>query len=83
MLDEQCVQFILDGIQSQYQQGLMTTIEKLEKMIGEVDSHICNHTDSQSVYADDKLSSFERAEKMLRQLQRIERFKDKLDLFVR
>jgi hypothetical protein len=83
MLDAQGVQIILDDIEAQYQNGLITIIEKLEKMLGEIDCHIFNHIDRQSIYADDKLSSFTRAEKMLRQLHRIERFKNKLDLFVR
>ena len=82
-LDAHCVQFILDDIESQYQNGLITIIEKLEKMIGEIDNHIFNHNDSQIVYNDIKLNSYERAEKMLRQLHRIDRFKNKLDLFVK
>ena len=83
MLDAQATQFILDDIEAKYQQGLITITEKLEQMIGEVECHIINHKESQSVYKDDYLNSYDKAEKMLRQLSRIERFKNKLDLFVR
>jgi len=83
MLDAQAIQFKLDEIESKYQNGLITITEKLYQMIDLVESHITSHLESQSVYKDDFLSSYERAEKQLRQLNRIDRFKNKLDLFVK
>jgi hypothetical protein len=82
-LDAQSTQFNLDDIEAKYQQGLITVSDKLEQMINLVENHITFHLESQSVFDDDKLSSYERAEKLLRQLHRIERYKNKLDLFVK
>ena len=83
-LDAQAVQLILNNIEAQYQNGLIDITQKLKKMIGEVELHISNNKDnSLSMYSDKELSSYEKAEKMLRYLERIECFKNKLDLFVR
>ena len=83
-LDAQAVQLILNDIEVQYQTGQMDITQKLKKMIGEVECHISDNKDnSLSMYSDKELSSYEKAEKMLRYLERIECFKNTLDLFVR
>lgn len=84
LLDAQAVQLILNDIEAQYQNGLIDITQKLKKMIGEVELCISNNkNNSLSMYSDKELSSYEKAEKMLRYLERIECFKNKLDLFVR
>ena len=81
-LDAQSTQIKLDDIESKYQQGLITVTDKLNQMIDSIEYHITAHLSSQSDYNDRLISSYERAEKQLRQLNRIERFKNKLDLHV-
>lgn len=81
-LDAQATQIELDAIETQYQAGLVNVTEKLERMIELVEAHINDHIASIPSYDHKMLSSYDTAATQYRLLKRIERFKDRLELFV-
>ena len=81
-LDAQGIQNELDAIEAQYQAGLIMVTEKLEAMIDLVESHINSHIAGIPTWNQTMLSSYDKAERQYRLLKRIERFKNRLELFV-
>ncbi len=80
-LDAQGIQNELDAIEAQYQAGLIMVTEKLEAMIDLVEAHINSHIAGIPTW-NPMLSSYDKAERQYRLLKRIERFKNRLELFV-
>lgn len=85
MLDKQEVQAQLDEIESQYSLGLVNEIEKLDAMIDAINAHTEAHM--ASYWAEwrenPQYSQYRLAGYLVRQLKRVEKFKDRLDLHLR
>jgi predicted helicase len=83
MLDSKAIQTKLDTTQEQYSNGLITEFEKLSIMTGAVEEHIKAHKKLQSEWENHDMNSYDRACRILRNLERIQAFEDKLNLYVK
>lgn len=82
MLDAKLVQEEIDSIQNQYRQGLVSLWEKLTKMIGAADAHIAADTKLWEASRDKSVNQLEQAKDHYEHIRRIDKFADKLNLYI-
>jgi hypothetical protein len=83
MLDQTVVQMQLDEINNKYSSGLITLAEKLVDMITVVDVHTATHRlEAKELTSFSVSSQYDKAQELLRQIRRCERFEKRLDLHI-
>jgi hypothetical protein len=80
MLDAKLIQSALDEIQKSYANGMVTQFDKLHQMIDLIDAHVNLYKKERNL--DDITNQYDKAEGLLRQMNRVDRFLLKLNLYV-